>query len=93
MGALIIYGVSEKAIAYRIQIPPDYTGSPLTLATDQLAMASKVSRLWGRIVMRTNIGKGRIWRLGVAPPRSGLHQDKLPLLLPPYLCRQDQDGR
>lgn len=43
MSGLTIYGVAEKAIAHRVQIPPDFQGNPLELHTEQLSLTSRVS--------------------------------------------------
>lgn len=43
IAVLMIYAVSQHAFAYSLEIPSDFDGSPLELATTQIVLASKVS--------------------------------------------------
>ncbi|KAK3694280.1 plasma membrane protein Pth11-like protein [Podospora appendiculata] len=42
IGVNVVYGVSQHALAYRLEIPADFDGDPLSLVTDQLVTTSKV---------------------------------------------------
>ena len=39
-----MYGVTEKAIAYRVQMSPDSHGNTAEMHTEQLSLASRVSQ-------------------------------------------------
>lgn len=39
---MVTYGVSQKAIAYPVQMPPDFDGNPYALSTPQISLALKV---------------------------------------------------
>ncbi|KAI1098846.1 hypothetical protein F4804DRAFT_323640 [Jackrogersella minutella] len=49
IGIAQIYGVSQKGIAYRIEVPPGYTGSSLDLFTPQLTLKSQIE--WAYLLM------------------------------------------
>ncbi|KAI4865742.1 hypothetical protein F4820DRAFT_418966 [Hypoxylon rubiginosum] len=42
IGVCLVYGASQKALGYRTVIPPDVTGSPADIKTDQISTASKI---------------------------------------------------
>ncbi|KAI1414492.1 hypothetical protein F5Y13DRAFT_16809 [Hypoxylon sp. FL1857] len=44
-----VYGVSQRALAYRIEIPPGFTGSTDELATPQLALKAQIE--WAYLLM------------------------------------------
>ncbi|KAK4224045.1 hypothetical protein QBC38DRAFT_486304 [Podospora fimiseda] len=42
IGIDLIYGVSQRALGYTLEVPPDYVGNPLELITDQTIMTAKI---------------------------------------------------
>ncbi|KAI0002685.1 plasma membrane protein Pth11-like protein [Xylariaceae sp. FL0662B] len=42
IGIVMVYGVSQEALAYEIKVPPNYTGNIFELTTEQIALASKL---------------------------------------------------
>lgn len=42
IGVLMIYSVSQHAMAYPVEVPADYEGNPLLLVTPQIVLAAKV---------------------------------------------------
>lgn len=44
VSSLAMYGVTEKAIAYRVQMSPDSHGNTAEMHTEQLSLASRVSQ-------------------------------------------------
>lgn len=42
IGILMVYGVSQEALAHNVVFPEGYTGSPYLIQTDQLELNGKV---------------------------------------------------
>ncbi|KAI0835131.1 hypothetical protein F5Y06DRAFT_139406 [Hypoxylon sp. FL0890] len=49
IGISDVYAVSQKALAYRIEIPPGFTGSTSELVTPQLALKARIE--WAYLLM------------------------------------------
>ncbi|KAI1370422.1 hypothetical protein F4677DRAFT_438484 [Hypoxylon crocopeplum] len=49
IGISHVYGVSQKGLAHRIEVPPGYTGRPAELLTQQLIIKSQVE--WAYLLM------------------------------------------
>lgn len=54
IGVLMTYAVSQHAMAYPLEIPPDFEGSPLLLVTPQIVLSSKVISAQPLIFTATN---------------------------------------
>jgi len=42
IGASMIYGATQKALGYRTEVPPNFTGDPFEIVIPQLTVTSKV---------------------------------------------------
>ncbi len=38
----MVYGVADRALAYRVELPDDFVGDPFNIVTDQLTRTSQV---------------------------------------------------
>ncbi len=84
----MVYGVSQKAIAYPYEIPPEAEGNGLLVTTRQISLAGQVQFLICNRVSQTDIRTDPMELLSNPPPRLRMREDELPLFLQKSLCNQ-----